>query len=687
MQVSFEWVKEFADISASADEVAERLTMAGLEIEGADKRNDDTVFEVNVTPNRPDCLSILGVAREAAAAFSVPLRIPDTDIKEEENVSDIQIGIANEDLCSRYSGRLIKGVTVCETPEWIRQRLEKCGLRPLNNNIVDITNYVLLEFGHPLHAFDADKLSGRLIKVEVAGSKKSIVTLDGIERKLPPGALLIWDAERPVAVAGIMGGEDTGVTADTKNVFLESAYFDPASIRRTSKELGLRSESSYRFERGTDIDFLEKALNRAALLIKETGGGEICRINDVYPVKHQPEKVEVSYSRVNALLGTSLKNTEILEILERVGLKTEDKGDIFFAYPPAFRRDITQYVDVIEEVARIYGYTNIPVKTPRADLSDGILNSKELDSHKIKEAIRCTGFTEVINFSFLNPSDLDLLLIPEDDIRRKSVKLRNPLRQEESTMRTLLVPSLINNFLYNFSRGARDIRFFEFSKIFINSGRELPVEELHLGGIFYSETGLNIWKNTVPGFFVVKGSLQALFNEMKIKGLSFVHSKEIFLHAGKSADIMLDDRKIGFIGELGPNVVENLNLKVRKPEITVFELNTDMMLSFLPERMTYSQIPKYPLVERDMALILEENIQAADVLKIISEYKSEYIEHVELFDHYKGKNIPSDKKSLAFRVRYRAKDRTLTDSEVESDHNALVDYVRGKTGGELRGRA
>lgn len=687
MQVSLEWLKEFADLSASPDEVAERLTMSGLEIEGTDKQNDDIVFEVNVTPNRPDCLSILGVAREAAAAFSVPLRIPDTEIKDTGTITDMQIVIANENLCSRYAGRLIKGVAVCETPRWIRERLEKCGIRPLNNNIVDITNYVLLEFGHPLHAFDADKLSGRTIKVAVAGTNKSLVTLDGVERKLPSEALLIWDAERPVAVAGIMGGEDTGVTADTKNVFLESAYFNPASIRRTSKELGLRSESSYRFERGTDIDFLENALNRAALLIKETGGGMICGMNDAYPVKLKTEEVKVSYSRVNALLGTSLKNNEMRELLERVGLRTEDNGDEFSVYPPAFRRDVTQYFDVVEEVARIYGYANIPVKTPRADLSDGILNRKELCSHKIKEAIRCTGFTEVINFSFLNPSDLDLLLVPENDIRRKSVRLRNPLRQEESMMRTTLVPSLINNFLYNFSRGARDIRFFEFSKIFIESERELPAEEIHLGGIYYSEAALNIWKNSLPGFFVVKGAIQALFNEMKIKGLSFVHSNEVFLHRGKSADLMLDGRKIGFAGELGPNIVEKFNLKVRKPEIIVFELDTEMMLSSLPERTTFSQIPKYPSVERDVAFILEEGIPSAEVLKIISEHPSGHIEHVELFDYYKGKNIPSGKKSLAFRIRYRAKDRTLTDSEVESDHNALVDHVKGKTGGELRGQA
>lgn len=687
MLVSYEWLKEFAALSASPDEVAERLTMAGLEIEGADKSSGDTVFEVNVTPNRPDCLSILGVAREAAAAFRAPLNIPDAHISGEESVSDFGIEITASDLCNRYAGRLIKGVKVCETPAWIKERLEKCGIRPLNNNIVDITNYVLLEFGHPLHAFDADKLSGGMIRVGVAGNNRSLLTLDGVERNMPADALLIWDAEKPVAVAGIMGGEESGVTSATKNVFLESAYFDPGAIRRTSKSLGLRSESSYRFERGTDIEFLEQALNRAALLIRETGGGTICRINDAYPVKFKQEKIEVHYGRVNALLGTELKKTEMLEMLERVGLQTEDGGDVFFVYPPAFRRDVTRYFDVVEEVARIYGYSSIPVRVPRANLSDGIINRRELDSRRIREAMRSAGFSEVINFSFMNPSDLDLLSIPEDDHRLKSVELRNPLRQEESMMRTMLVPSLLNSFLYNFSRGVRDIRFFESSKIFISSGSELPYEELHLGGIFYSEDALNIWKSGAPSFFAAKGALEIVFSEMKITGLSFVPSREVFLHSGKSADILLDGKKIGFIGELGPGVVGKLNLKVRKPEIIVFELNADTILSSLPERTTFCQIPKHPSVERDMAFILAETLPAADVSAVISEYRSEYIEQVELFDYYKGKNIPAGKKSLAFRVRYRAKDRTLTDSEVEAVHNALVDYVRARTDGELRGPA
>lgn len=685
MRVSFEWLKDFVDISASPDEVAERLTMVGLEVEGSETIDGDTVFEIDVTPNRPDCLSILGIAREVAAAFSLPLKIPDTEISGTLPASGVQVEILNPELCSRYTGRLIKGAVICDSPEWLKKRLEKCGIKSLNNNIVDITNYVLLELGHPLHAFDADRLSGDRIRVAKAGKNRSITTLDGIERRLPEDSLLIWDAKNPVAVAGIMGGEESGVTFETKNIFLESACFAPVSIRRTSKELGLRTESSYRFERGTDIEFLKNALNRAALLIKESGGGIINEIVDVYPEKQTPKTLEISYKRVNSLLGTNIEKGEILEMLARIGIKTEDSGEVFLVYPPAFRRDINGYEDVVEEIARIFNYSRIPARIPKAILSDGILNQKEININKIREAIRKAGFSEVINYSFMSLSDLDMLSISDSDIRRRYLKVMNPLKQEDSLMRTTLIPSLMNNFLYNLSRDINDIRFFELAKIYIDKGDQLPVEELRLAGIFYKENIPSIWRDDQPPFFIVKGVLQTLFEEMKIRGSSFIPSKEAFLHKGKSADIILNNSRIGFIGELGPNVVESLNLKIHKPEIIVFELNIDMMLSFLPERLTYCQIPKHPFIERDIAIVIDEGMTSADVMDTIESYGSEFIEKVELFDHYKGKNIPQHKKSLAFRIIYRSMDRTLTDSEVESIHHALVEYIMEKTGGELRG--
>ena len=295
--------------------------------------------------------------------------------------------------------------------------------------------------------------------------------------------LLIWDGRDPVAIAGVMGGEGSSVTAHTRNIFLESAYFEPTSVRRTSKALGLKTESSYRFERGTDIVFLEKALNRAALLMQQTGGGKVHEIADVYPERYAQNSVEVGYDRVNSLLGTAMKKDEMLRTLERVGIRTEDRGEVFLAYPPPYRRDVREYYDVIEEVARIYGFENIPARRPKTALSDGLLNWKEINVGRAKESVRKTGFTEVINYSFMNGTDLDLLSVPAGMTRgRKHISVMNPLRQEDSLMRTTLLPSLLNNFRYNLSRGIRDIRLFEVSKVFIDEGGQLPKEELMLGG-------------------------------------------------------------------------------------------------------------------------------------------------------------------------------------------------------------
>jgi phenylalanyl-tRNA synthetase beta chain len=388
---------------------------------------------------------------------------------------------------------------------------------------------------------------------------------------------------------------------------------------------------------------------------------------------------------VNSILGTSLEKEEMLRILERIEIATLDKGDTFIAMPPAFRGDIKEPVDVIEEIARCYGYGNIAVSIPKTPLPDGILNRKERNIERIRETIRKSGFTEVINYSFMNSDDLDLLAIPEDDKRRRSVSLKNPLRKEDSFMRTTLVPSLLNNFLYNLARGTREIAFYEISKVFINDGDQLPSEELRLSGIFFRENQASVWPEQVPAFFIVKGALQALFEEIKVREYSMGPSDEVFLHKGKSADILSKGMKTGFIGELGPHIVERLNLKIKKPEIVVFELSLDILLSLMQERPVYAQIPKYPPIERDIALVVDDRVTSGEIMELLKAYEAPVIESIELFDYYKGKNMPPDKKSLGFRIVYRSKDRTLTDSEVESLHGDLVAYIMDKTAGELRG--
>lgn len=682
MKVSLDWIKEFVAVTASAEEVAHRLTMAGLEIEGMEHADGDVVMEVNVTPNRPDCLSMLGIAREVAAIFDLPLSIPDATLQAGPP-SGIRVEIDNPELCARYAGRSVSGVSIGESPAWMRQRLEKCGIRAINS-VVDVTNYVLLEFGHPLHAFDADRLHGGMIRVAAAGSNSTITTLDSIGRSTPEETLLIWDGREPVAVAGIMGGEGSAVDERTRNIFLESAYFSPSSIRKSSRLLGIKSESSYRFERGTDILFLESALNRAAMLVREIAGGEVSEMVDVFPVKFEQIRVPVQYQRVNALIGTDIEPQVVRGVLGKIGILTEDRGDSFLAFPPPFRGDIQEPVDVIEEVARCFGYENIPVKVPKTVLPDGILNKKERTISRIREAVRKNGFSEVINFSFMDSSDLDMLSIPEQEERRKHLSLRNPLRQEECIMRTTLIPALIRNLLYNLARDVRDIRLFEVARVFVDWGSQLPAEGLRLGGIFFQDTAPGIWKDITPPFYIVKGALESLFREIRLPECLFRPSEEVFLHAGKSADLMFEGKKAGFVGELNPQVIERLQLKIRKPQVLVFEADLDILLQMAEEKPSYMQIPRFPSIERDIALVLDDRITAGEVLGVLREFHSDIIERSGLFDYYKGKNIAPDKKSLGIRITYRGKDRTLTDAEVESVQTALVTHLIGKTGGSLR---
>jgi len=686
MRVSLDWIKEFVEVTASAEDVAHRLTMAGLEIEGMETIGNDVVMEVNVTPNRPDCLNVFGLAREVAALYRLPLKVPQSGIPADLQPSDIQVTIDAPELCPRYTGRAVLDVTVRQSPDWMKTRLEKSGIRSINN-VVDITNYVLLELGHPLHAFDMAKIAGRKIRVAQAGKDQLMTTLDSVERKMPEETLLIWDAASPVAVAGIMGGEGSSVTETTKDIFLESAYFEPASIRRSSKALGLRSESSYRFERGTDRVFLETALNRAAVLIAELAGGRICNFVDNYPGPYVPASITVSYRRINALIGITIEKKEVLNLLNAIGIRTEDSGEEFVAFPPPFRGDITAPVDIIEEVVRCYGYDRVPARPPRATLSDGLLNSAERTVHAIREMIRKNGFNEVVNFSFMDRADLDILSIEthEHERRRRHVTLLNPLRQEECLMRTTLMPALVNNFVYNLSRGIRDVRLFEVSRIFIDWGEQLPAEGLRLAGLFFQDMLPSLWRDPVPAFYVVKGVLEALFDELRFRNYRFVPSQEAFLHSGKSADIYSGDLKIGYVGEMAPQIIEKLSLKIQKPQVIVFELDLDHMLPLLEQKIVYHQIPRYPSIERDVALVLDDHVAAAEVLALFREYPCEILSQVELFDHYKGKNLPENSKSLGIRLTYRSKDCTLAEDEVEPVHAALVEHVSQKTGAIIRG--
>ncbi|MBI4687742.1 MAG: phenylalanine--tRNA ligase subunit beta [Nitrospirae bacterium] len=683
MKASINWLKEFVDFSAKPIEIANALTMAGLEVEGVEEVDGDTILEVNITPNRADCLSIIGVAREIAASLSLPFKkskIP--VIKEEFGAPEIEIKAP--ELCRRYASRIIRGVKIAPSPEWLSKRLEAHAIRSINN-VVDATNYVLLEMGQPLHAFDLNNLTGHGIVVDKAGSIDKFFTLDNEERALETDTLMIWDKEKPVAVAGVMGGLNTEVTLSTSDILLESAYFNPPSVRRASKALNLSTESSYRFERGVDINAVVTALERAVDLILQTAGGKAGKLTDIHPKPLALRQISVGLSKINKIIGVSLKDSEVQDILTRLGFDNKKTGDTFVVIPPSFREDIQQDIDIIEEIARLYGYDKIPVTFPKVRLTPVKVNTHRNLIKITKDFLRRSGYSEVINYSFLNPSVFDKLRLSPDDKRRNTIKIKNPLRKEENSVRTTLIPALLGNIGLNINHGEKSLRFFELSKVFLPSKEKLPEEPLHLGAVCLKDSRMpsSIWEGKHECFYDLKGALENLMAELKVKDYSFVDtdSCEPYLHPGKSCTIKVNNEVIGSLGVLHPAAAEALELT---GDIALFELNLSSLFLHILPKITYKSLPKYPYVERDISIVVSKDINAADIENAIARIDSNLIEGITLFDIYTGSPIPKDKKSLAFSIRFRAEDRTLTDAEVDVLHSKMVSLLESSFKAELR---
>lgn len=683
MKASYNWLKEFVDFDISSEELAHAITMAGLEVEEIEKIDGDTVFDIGITPNRQDCLSIRGIAREISAILGLPLKDVSVKIEFEEGEGP-DIKIEEPELCHRYSSRVITGVKPAPSPDWMVRRLEACGIRPLSN-IVDVTNYVLLEIGQPMHAFDLDKLSGSRIVVKRADQAHKFTTLDDEERHLHNEILLICDADKSVAVAGVMGGKNTEVSDSTSSILLESAYFKPSSIRRTSKRLSLLTESSYRFERGIDKEAVTLALDRAAQLISQLAGGKVTRTTDIYPVQFKPEKISLTFTKINSLIGIDIDKAFIEKTLKSLGFAPQISGDEITVTPPSFRSDVSMDVDIIEEVARLYGYDNIPSTMPVMQMSLAPEHRTQELAKSLKTSFVRSGFYEVINYSFLSPEIIEKINLSSDDKRRALVYIKNPLRKEESAMRTTLVPALLNNVSTNLNRGEKMIRFFEISKVFLSTDDKLPKEVLQLGAVFHKEKTASLYENRHEGFYDIKGLFENILTDLSLKKISFEQSEapvEPYLHPGKSCSIMIGDKRVGSIGVLHPGVAKEFDIK---GDITIAELyDLSMILDAVPSATVYKQLPKFPYVERDAALIVDDSITVSDIRKVIMNVESDIIESVTLFDIYKGKPIPSDKKSLAFAIRYRSSGRTLTDDEVDRLHSGIVELIKSELKAELR---
>ncbi len=680
---------------------------------------EDWILEVSITPNRPDCLSVLGVAREISAIYKLPLKddlylalmgivMPrgkknpkeqsnSISAKDAQNLQEIPVEIEIEDKehCFRYCGLVLKDIKVEDSPSLIKRRLYSCGMRPINN-VVDITNYVLLERGQPLHAFDLDKLSGPKIIVRSARQGESIVTLDGKERKLEPGMLVIADAEKPVAIAGVMGGLESEVTKDTKRILLESACFEPIQVRITRKKLKLNTEASYRFERAVDPEGVLPGIQRAMGLMVQYCLARPCGPPiDIYTNRFKPIAITVEPKKVNKVLGTDLTREQMVRLLLsiRMGMEEEQidlKGDEqIVCYPPPYRSDLKEDIDLIEEIARLYGYDNIETTLPVAELVPAIESSSERLISKVRHILNAYGLTEIISYSFCSPKDIRALGFKKDDPRLKWVALKNPLTEEHSVLRTELISCLLNTASRNISYRNLDIKIFEIGKTFINRGRErLPEEELRLCGLMTGKRYPVSWAlpQSSVDLFDLKAVVETLLDEVcgaNSWNIKLNAKTEPYYLPGTSIEFFDPNAKlIGSLGQVDPKVLRHFDIE--KASVFVFDLSLPVLENWIDRKIVFRQIPRFPAVERDIAVIVDKHVPALDLVDFVKSKDIELLEEICIFDVYTGKPIPKDKKSIGLRFRYRAKDHTLTEEEINSVHKPLVDSILKQFKAELR---
>lgn len=649
----------------------------------------DTVVEIAILANRGDCTSMLGVAREVQAHFGAPIEMPPTEPDESGSpaAQDIEIHIDDRQGCAQYAARVVRGIRVGPSPEWLQAKLQAAGLRSINN-IVDVSNLVMLEFGQPLHAFDLDKMAGGEIRVRSAAPSEILVTLDGEERKLVPEDLVIADANDPVALAGVMGGANSEVSSGTTNLLIESAQFDPSRVRRTAKRHTLHSDASYRFERGVDAAGVTRAADRAARLIAELAGGDVApgHVLARGEARAFTSEVILEPDRVNRLLGSSLAADQVKDLLARVGVSaTLDEGGALRCAIPSHRNDLSIPEDLIEEVARIHGFENIPVRVMNAPLVEGKAPPSWVLSDQVRDALRAEGLSETVNFPFLAASDLDQLRLDEDDPRRKLVRVLNPISEEETWLRSTLVPTLLRVARENLNRQVDHVRCYEVSRVFLAGGGEdgLPGERLWAAGILTRGEQPGLWQagDAPPLFFDAKGTVQRLLGSLGHDLQITVESDQPFLHPGASCGLVIGKRRVGWMGELHPTVAAAFGVEV---PCAIFELD----LSALPDCPTrekkFHPVSRHPAVQRDLAVVLDRTCRAGELEEAIRKQAGSHLLSVEVFDRYEGKGVPEGKLSLAFRLVFQRPDRTLTDTEVTKSIDRVVQMLSHRFGGELR---
>lgn len=656
--------------------ILDKEYLVGMDIDEAINLKN-TVVDFEITPNRPDCLSMIGMARETAATFGGELKYPDTECRKEEGKAKdhIEIEIRKPELCRRYVGRVVTDVKIAPSPLWMQKRLMYAGMRPINN-IVDITNYVMLEYGQPLHAFDIRELADSRIIVDTAGEGEVFTTLDGTERKLSSNMLLIRDGKRGVAIAGVMGGLNSEIKDDTTTILVESANFNGDSIRSTSKKLALRTEASARFEKGIDPNLCEAAADRVCRLIELLGAGTATKGSvDVYPTKPESDSVNVRVDRVNAVLGIELSGKEMEEILESLEMEVTRLGNTMKVTPPSIRQDLQEEIDFIEEIGRLYGYDKLPVTLPKGNSEAGKSRERALKD-LTRDIMTSLGASEVQTYSFVSPKGVDNVRIAADSWERNFVRLLNPLGEENSVMRTILTPNMMEVLGRNFSRNIVRVRAFEIGNTFFKNLMEedaLPDERDSMVVGCYGEG---------ESFFTLKGMLEELFAFLGIHGAAYVPESEYGVyHPGRCARVMYQDTELGIMGEVHPDVTEKYGIGTR---CCCCELAFDQVMKLANTERLYKPLPKYPAMSRDIALLVKEDVNVAEIESTIKEAAGKLLERVALFDVYRGKQVQEGRKSAAFNLTYRAADKTLTDEEVVKVHQKVLDALKDKLDAVLR---
>lgn len=645
---------------------------------------NDTVFELEITPNRPDCLSHIGIARELGAYYNKEVKYPSFVINSESSektADNISVEIEDSNLAKRYVARIIKNVTVKESPKWLKERVESIGIRSINN-IVDASNFIMMELNQPNHTFDLDKIEGGKIVVRAGHENEKLVTLDEQERELNSEDIVISDGVKAVALGGVMGGQNSEITENTKNILLEVANFNSQNVRKTSRRLTLFSESSYRFERRVDEENAINVINRLANIIQEVAGGEILEgVVDNYPVQYKKKTATLNFERLNRFVGKNIPRETVIGILTRLEIEVVDNGETLTLTAPTYRDDLENEQDYFEEVIRMYGFDNIENILPKLDISEKpVIDTTKL-STQVKLIAANAGLKEVINYSFVPKDAMEKIKYTSVE-RENLIDLLRPITEDFVTLRPTLLYSLLKNAKENMNRNATNIRFFEVSRTFVKA-EELTKEEVKLGIILAGENNKTLWNpKPVPyDFYDLKGIVEEIFTQLKFNNYMIKRSEQSQYHPGRSVDVFVGRELIGSFGEIHPDVLENFDLG--KTSVLVGEFNIDLIQKYIGKKIKYQGIVKYPSVPRDFAFVMREDILVGDVLKTIQKVDKK-IEKVELFDIYQGAGVLPGMKSVAISVILRDKNKTLGEKEIVDISNKIVAKVEKDYGAVLR---